>query len=51
MDDLYQPATFYGYGFLIIMPFLELLFFKNLIIKKDVPIKWDGAKTGQPDHI
>jgi hypothetical protein len=34
MDDLYQPATFYGYGFLTIMPFLELLFFKKLIIKK-----------------
>ncbi|MGE5456792.1 MAG: hypothetical protein ACM3RX_00395 [Methanococcaceae archaeon] len=34
LDDLYQPATFYGYGFLIIMPFLELLFFKKLIIKK-----------------
>jgi hypothetical protein len=34
MDDLYQPATFYGYGFLIMMPFLELLFFKKLIIKK-----------------
>jgi hypothetical protein len=34
IDDLYQPATFYGYGFLIIMPFLELLFFKKIIIKK-----------------
>jgi hypothetical protein len=34
MDDLYQPATFYGYGFLTIMPFLELLFLKKLIIKK-----------------
>jgi hypothetical protein len=38
MDDLYQPATFYGYGFLIIMPFLELLFFKKSIIKKGCPI-------------
>jgi hypothetical protein len=38
MDDLYQPATFYGYGFLIIMPFLELLFFKKLIIKKRCPL-------------
>ena len=34
MDDLYQPATFYGYGFLIIMPFLELLFFRKIIIRK-----------------
>jgi hypothetical protein len=38
MDDLYQPATFYGYGFLIMMPFLELLFFKKLIIKKRCPL-------------
>ena len=38
MDDLYQPATFYGYGFLIIMPFLELLFFKKIIIKKRRPL-------------
>ena len=34
MDDLYQPTTFYGYGFLIAMPFLELLFFKKIIIRK-----------------
>lgn len=38
MDDLYQPATFYGYGFLIIIPLLELLFFKKLIIKKRYPL-------------
>jgi hypothetical protein len=38
MDDLYQPTTFYGYGFLIIMPFLELLFFKKLILKKRCPL-------------
>ncbi len=38
MVDLYQPATFYGYGFLIIMPFLELLFFKKIIIKKRRPL-------------
>jgi len=38
MDDLYQPATFYGYVFLTIMPFLELLFFKKLIIKKRCPL-------------
>jgi len=35
---LRKPATFYGYGFLIIMPFLELLFFKKLIIKKRCPL-------------
>jgi hypothetical protein len=39
MDDLYQPSTFCGYGFLIILPFLELLFFKKLIIKKRCPVK------------
>jgi hypothetical protein len=38
MDDLYQPTTFYGYVFLTIMPFLELLFFKKLIIKKRCPL-------------
>lgn len=38
MDDLYQPATFYGYGFLIIMPFLEFVFFKKIIIKKRRPL-------------
>jgi len=39
MDDLYQPSTFYGYGFLMIMPFLELLLFKKLIIRKRCPVK------------
>jgi len=38
MDDLYQPTTFYGYGFLVIMPFLELLFFKKIIIRKKCSI-------------
>ena len=38
MDDLYQPATFYGYVFLTIMPFLELVLFKKLIIKKRCPL-------------
>jgi hypothetical protein len=32
-DDLYQPTTFYGYGFLVLMPFLELVFFKKIIIR------------------
>jgi len=39
MDDLYQPTTFYGYGFLVAMPFLELLFFRKLIVKKKRQIK------------
>jgi hypothetical protein len=38
MVDLYQPTTFYGYGFLILMPFLELLIFKKLINKKRYPL-------------
>ena len=38
MDDLYQPTTFYGYAFLIILPFLELLFLKKLIIRKRCPL-------------
>jgi hypothetical protein len=38
MNDLYQPATFYGYGFLTIIPFLELLLFKKIIIKKRCPL-------------
>jgi hypothetical protein len=33
-DDLYKPSTFYSYGFLLIMPFLELLLFKKSIVKK-----------------
>jgi hypothetical protein len=39
MNDLYQPSTFYGYAFLIMMPFLELLFFKKSIIKKRCQLK------------
>ena len=38
MDDLYQPATFYGYVFLTIMTFLELLILKKLILKKRCPL-------------
>jgi hypothetical protein len=39
MDDLYQPSTFYGYGFLVTIPFIELLFLRKLIIKKKSQIK------------
>jgi hypothetical protein len=39
MNDLYQPATFYGYGFLAAIPFIELLFFRKYIIKKKNQIK------------
>lgn len=33
MEDLYHPTTFYGYGFLIIWPFLLALIFKKKIIR------------------
>ena len=39
MDDLYQPSTFYGYGFLVAIPFIELLFFRKLISKNKRQIK------------
>lgn len=34
LEDLYKPTTFYGYGLLATMPFLELLFLKKIIIRK-----------------
>ena len=34
MKDLYRPGTYFGYGFLAAIPFIELLFFRKLIIKK-----------------
>jgi hypothetical protein len=39
MDDLYQPTTFYGYGFLLAMPFIELMFFRKFISKNKSQIK------------
>ena len=33
-NDLYKPTTFYGYGFLLLLPFIELLILKKVIIKK-----------------
>ena len=29
MEELYHPTTFYGYGFLIVLPFIEVLIFKK----------------------
>lgn len=34
MDELYHPTTLYGYGFLLALPFLGILFFKNLLQRK-----------------
>jgi hypothetical protein len=33
MEQLYHPTTFYGYGFLIIWPFILALIFKNRILR------------------
>ena len=37
--DLYQPTTFYGYAFLMTIPFIEIIIFKNQIIKQKRQIK------------
>jgi len=39
MHDLYQPTTFYGYAFLMTIPFIEVLIFRKLLIKKKREIK------------
>jgi hypothetical protein len=39
MKDLYRPSTFYGYAFLVAIPFIELLFFRKLIIKEKSQVK------------
>ena len=39
MQDLYHPTTFYGYAFLMTIPFIEIIIFKNLIIKQKRQIK------------
>jgi len=39
LNDLYQPTTFYGYGFLFALPFIEILFFRKKINKKKRQIK------------
>jgi hypothetical protein len=52
MKDLYRPTTLYGYGFLVTIPFLELLFFRKLIIKKKSQIKAnDFILIGMPGAI
>ena len=34
IKELYHPTTFYGYGFLFSLPYIEILVLKNLIIRK-----------------
>ena len=33
-NDLYKPTTFYGYGFLVALPFVEFFLFKKMILRK-----------------
>ncbi|OQY76058.1 MAG: hypothetical protein B6D44_00245 [Ignavibacteriales bacterium UTCHB2] len=33
-NDLYKPATFYGYAFIVLLPFIVLLFFRKRILRK-----------------
>ena len=47
MEQLYHPTTFYGYGFLICLPFIIALFFKSKIVRlKKVMTKSDCIKAG-----
>ena len=33
-NDLYKPTTFYGYGFLAVLPFVEFFLFEKKILRK-----------------
>jgi hypothetical protein len=47
MDQLYHPTTFYGYGFLIIWPFILTLIFKKTILGlKKTTTNLDIIKAG-----
>ena len=47
MEQLYHPTTFYGYGFLICLPFIIALFFKSKIVRlKKAITKSDIIKAG-----
>ena len=39
LEELYHPTTFYGYAFLICLPFLEILFFRKLLKRKKRKIR------------
>ena len=34
-NDLYKLTTFYGYGFLAVLPFIEFFLFKKMILRKN----------------
>lgn len=47
MEQLYHPTTFYGYAFLICLPFIVALFFKSKIVRlKKEMTKSDIIKAG-----
>lgn len=47
MDQLYHPTTFYGYGFVISLPFIIALIFKSKIAQsKKLAAKQDFLKAG-----
>lgn len=47
MEDLYHPSTFYGYGFLLVWPFILSFAFKKKISKQKRSVKnADLLKTG-----
>jgi len=33
-NDLYKPTTFYGYGFLAVLPFIEFFLLRKVILRK-----------------
>ena len=50
MEELIQPTTFYGYGFVISLPFIEIFAFKKLLAKKQTVLQtkniWKAVATG-----
>jgi len=47
IKELYHPTTFYGYGFLISLPFIEIFIIRKLIIRKSRRVNAnDFIKTG-----
>lgn len=52
MKDLYQPITFFGYAYLVTIPYIELLLFRKLIIvKKREIVANDFIMIGAPGAV
>ncbi len=45
MQQLYHPTTFYAYGFLICLPFIVVLLFRNAIRKSKMLVTNAGFAT------